>query len=295
MPDRSLRNTHSVSTFGVYAVYLLAGIVAGVVSGLFGLGGGLTIVPALALALPLQGVGQQHAMHLAIGTSLAVMCVTALYTTVLRDRHGDMNWPLFWRMLVPVLVGTGIGAVVSKYLPGGVLRILFIAFVAYMLARTLYRQRRQSEDPDTVAGGGVGVGVGVGQTVFPSLASRWASGLTTGVSGALLGAGAAIITVPFLRGAGYRMPEASAIAAGLSAAIGLGAGAGYLLGGLNEAGLPPHAIGYLYLPAFAGMAVGALVGSPAGIRISHRMDESTQFRLFVGYLAVVLVSMLLNR
>lgn len=269
----------------VFAVYLLVGIAAGVVSGLFGLGGGLTIVPALALVLPLRGVPEDHVMHLAIGTSLAVMFVTALYTTLLRHRHGDMDWPLFWRMLIPVLAGTGLGALVSKYLPGDVLRILFVGFVAFMLARALYRQRRRPGDRGAASGAAV-------PAALPSPVSRWASGVITGLSGALLGAGAAIITVPYLQGAGYRMRVASAIAAGLSAAIGLGAGVGYLLGGLGVTDLPPYAIGYLYLPAFAGMALGALVGSPAGIRISHRLAESTQFRLFAGYLAVVLVSML---
>jgi uncharacterized membrane protein YfcA len=78
------------------AVYLLAGVAAGFVSGLFGLGGGLTIVPALAFAPPREGVASRYVMHLAINTSLVVMVVTAL--TVLRHRRGDLDWPLFGRL-----------------------------------------------------------------------------------------------------------------------------------------------------------------------------------------------------
>ncbi|MCX2930712.1 sulfite exporter TauE/SafE family protein [Mycobacterium sp. CVI_P3] len=270
----------------IYLVYLLAGIVAGLVSGLFGLGGGLTIVPALAVALPLQGVAQEHVMHLAIGTSLAAMFFTALYTTFLRSRHGDMIWPLFWHMLPPVVLGTALGAFAGGLLPGPVLRVFFVGFVAYMLARALrrhYRQSRSSGASDKTAAG----------PVMPSRPSRLISGFTTGVTGALLGAGAAIITVPYLQAAGYRIQNASAIAAGLSAVIGIGAGAGYLLGGLGAAGLPAAAIGYLYLPAFAGMTAGALLGSPLGVRISHRMAETAQFWLFLTYLAVVMLAMVL--
>jgi uncharacterized membrane protein YfcA len=91
------------------------------------------------------------------------------------------------------------------------------------------------------------------------------------------------------------MRTASAIAAALSAVIGIGAGAGYVLGGLDTAGLPSAAIGYLYLPAFAGMTAGALLGSPLGVRVSHLMTESTQFRLFLAYLVVVLAAMVVGR
>ncbi len=119
--------------------------------------------------------------------------------------------------------------------------------------------------------------------------------MVTGFTGALLGAGAAIITVPYLQSAGYRIQNASAIAAALSAVIGVGAGAGYMLGGLDATGLPVAALGYLYLPAFAGMTAGALLGSPLGVRISHRMSETTQFRLFLGYLCIVLVTMVLPK
>lgn len=228
-------------------------------------------------------------MHLAIGTSLAVMFFTAVYTTFLRSRHGDLNWQLFLPLLPPVVLGTAIGAFTGGLLPGSILRVFFMGFVAYMIVRTLRRHF------DTANNNAAKSDTTVSTPVMPSRASRFATGTITGLSGALLGAGAAIVTVPYLRAAGYRMRTASAIAAALSAVIGIGAGAGYMLGGLGAAGLPSAAIGYLYLPAFAGMTAGALLGSPLGVRISHRMTESTQFWLFLAYLVVVLGAMVVGR
>jgi uncharacterized membrane protein YfcA len=69
---------------GIVAIYLAAGVFAGLVSGLFGVGGGFTLVPALVIALTLQAMPAAHVMHLSIGTALAVMVVTALYTAWLR-------------------------------------------------------------------------------------------------------------------------------------------------------------------------------------------------------------------
>ncbi|MEX0579663.1 MAG: sulfite exporter TauE/SafE family protein [Mycobacterium sp.] len=272
----------------IYGLYLAAGVVAGLVSGMFGLGGGLTIVPSLAVALPLQGVVPEHVMHLAIGTSLAVMFFTALYTTFLRSRHGDLNWSLFWHLLPAVVLGTAIGAFAGGLLPGSILRVFFIGFVAYMLLRGLHRHYRTSNKVQAIDQSD-------SAPRMPSRVSRLASGVTTGLTGALLGAGAAIITVPYLQAAGYRIQTASATAAALSAVIGIGAGSGYVLGGLGATALPTAAIGYLYLPAFAGMTAGAFVGSPLGVRISHRMKETTQFRLFLAYLTVVLISMVLPK
>ena len=269
------------------AIYLFAGVAAGLVSGLFGLGGGLTIVPALAFALPLEGVAETYVMHLAIGTSLVVMVVTALYTTVLRHRRGDLDWRLFGRIAPRVIIGAVLGAICGDLLPGLALRIFFIGFVGYTIARAL--QRRYGS-----AGNSPNSESTQADPIAPGSASLWIYGLATGICGALLGAGAAIIIVPYLRAARYRIQIASAIAAGLSAAIGVGAGAGYVTGGLNEAGLPSATFGYLYLPAFAGLAVGALVGSPLGVKISHGVDEDIQFWLFLGYLAIVLAVMIMR-
>jgi uncharacterized membrane protein YfcA len=269
------------------AIYLVAGLAAGLVSGLFGLGGGLTIVPVLAFALPLEGVTEKYVMHLAIGTSLVVMVVTALYTTVLRHRRGDLDWALLRRIAPRVVVGAVLGAVCGDLLPGVALRVFFIGFVSYTIARALRRRYGATvrfadsegfHTPPTV----------------PDSASLWIYGLATGLCGALLGAGAAIIIVPYLRAARYPIQSASAVAAALSAVIGVGAGAGYVAGGLNETDLPAAALGYLYLPAFAGLSGGALIGSPLGVKISHGLDEDIQFWLFLGYLTIVLGVMIMR-
>jgi uncharacterized membrane protein YfcA len=65
-------------------------------------------------------------------------------------------------------------------------------------------------------------------------------------------------------------------------------------GGLNEPDLPSAAFGYLYLPAFAGLSCGALIGSLLGVKTSHSLDEDIQFWLFLGYLTIVLGVMIMR-
>jgi uncharacterized membrane protein YfcA len=267
---------------GAILLYVAAGVTAGLVSGLFGMGGGLAVVPMLVLALTLVGIGPVYLMHLALGTSLCVMVLTSIYTTALRGRSGDLDMPLLKALALPVALGAGIGSIIGDQLPGLVLRIFFISFVLYMMARLLRRavgRRSEPEKPKGASGS------------LPPTAQSWGYGLTGGVSGALLGIGVAAVMTPFLMRSGYRIQTASSIAAALAIVVGLAAGTGYIIGGLDEVGLPPLSLGYVYLPALGGLAVGALVGSPLGIRLSHRLSERVQLRLFLLYLAAVLVVM----
>lgn len=268
-------------------IYLAAGLATGIVSGLFGVGGGLTVVPALVLALPFAGVPDQLVMHMAIGTSLAVMIFAASVTTIWRHRRGDIDWPVLRRFAGLVALGGAVGAAIGDALNGVVLRWIFVGFVALTIARDVWRHwlrpGRPQQNKQTAPTGR-----------RPGRASYILHGLATGIVGALLGVGAAVVTVPFFVRRGHSIQSASALSAGLSAVIGVAAAFGYLLGGLNEPGLPDYALGYLYLPAFLGIAIGAMAGSPLGVSLSHRIPENVQRAIFVTYLCIVLSVMVIR-
>ncbi len=267
------------------AIYLVAGVFAGLVSGLFGVGGGFTLVPALVVALTLQSIPAAHIMHLSIGTSLAVMVVTAIYTAFLRHRTGDLDLRLIVCLLPFILGGALAGSQLGDALPGPVLKAIFIGYVAVTILNGLRPRRIPPKQAENTGSGSHA------QVRGPRL---WGLGSVAGLAGGLLGSGPAIVIVPYLRGVGFSMPIATATSAALSAPIGLAAGLGYIYGGFDEAGLPDLAAGYLYMPAFAGLAVGSLAGSPLGIRLSHRITDNVQYRMFLAYLTLVLVVMLLT-
>jgi uncharacterized membrane protein YfcA len=221
-------------------------------------------------------------MHLALGTSLSVMVLTSIYTTALRGRSGDLDRGLLKALGVPVAIGAGAGSLIGDLLAGLVLRVFFISFVLYMMARLVRRAMGRQLEPAKPKGA---------SGTLPPPAQSWGYGLIGGVCGALLGIGVAAIMTPFLIRRGYRIQTASALAAALAIVVGLAAGTGYIFGGLDEAGLPANSLGYVYLPALGGLVVGALAGSPLGIALSHRLSERLQLRLFLAYLAAVLVVM----
>lgn len=264
---------------GIIAIYLAAGVFSGFVSGLFGVGGAFALAPALIITLTFQGVAPVHVMHLTIATSLATQVVTAVLTTVLRYRAGDLLVPLVGRLAPFVAAGAIVGAAVGDALPGIVLQILFIGFVAISIARALVQMGRRAE---------------TGPDAHPSRArgpTVWFFAALSGASGGVLGPGPAILLAPQLRRLGFAMPVIAATSASLAGLVGVTAAGGYIVGGLDETGLPPGSLGYLYLPGFLALTLGALAGSPLGIRFSHRVADRLQAWLFIAYLSAVLAIM----
>ncbi len=263
----------------IIVIYLAAGVFSGFVSGLFGVGGAFALAPALIITLTLQGVGDTHLMHLTIATSLATQLVTAILTSVLRYRAGDLLMPMFLRIAPFVGIGAIIGATIGDVLPSDVLKIFFMYFIGFSILRTRLHR------PKTVITEGARVANLRGGTF-------WFLSIISGISGGLLGPGPAIVLAPLLRKIGFAMPIVSASSAALAGLVGATAAGGYIVGGFDEIGLPAHTLGYLYLPGFTSLAIGALVGSPLGIRFSHKVSDKLQTRLFVSYLSAVLITMI---
>ncbi len=262
-------------------VYVAPGVFAGVVAAMFGVGGGFAVAPLLLLALTVQNIGGDYTMHLTVGTTLAVIFVTAGYSAVLRWRAGDTNFRLIMRFAPLVVIGALIGAAIGDAMPGWLLKAIFIFFIALTIVRGLLRKRiidlQSGADLSGVRG-----------------AEYWLSGSLAGLLGSLMGPGPAVLIAPFLRKLRFSMATTVATSSTLAACLGLFAAGGYVVGGFGEPGLPAWSLGYIYLPAFVGLAVGGLVGAPLGVALSRRIDDHLQERLYLLYLAIVLVVMLLH-
>jgi uncharacterized membrane protein YfcA len=109
-------------------IYLGIGVIAGVLAGLLGVGGGLVIVPALAIAFTLQGIPDSVLMHLAVGTSLATLVVTSIASVRAHHQHGAVRWREFALLTPGIVFGALAGAAIAGWLPGATLRTLFGLF-----------------------------------------------------------------------------------------------------------------------------------------------------------------------
>src|SRR3546814_13074449 len=74
-------------------IFPLLGIVVGVLAGLLGVGGGLTLVGALIWPLPLHGIGHDAAMHAALASPMSRILLTAASSAYATHRRGSVTWP----------------------------------------------------------------------------------------------------------------------------------------------------------------------------------------------------------
>lgn len=266
-------------SFAALAIYLAVGAAAGVLAGLLGVGGGLIIVAALAFVLPGQGVPPAAVMHVALATSLASILATSLSSTRAHVKRGSVIWPSVWSLVPGLLAGGALGALVASHLPGGALRFGVAAFCA--LAGLQLWRGKQAPEGDA------------GATPRGGLLAL--AGIAIGALSALVGIGGGSMTVPLLVALGARPVRAVGTSAACGFAIALASAAGYVFGGHDATGLPRGSLGFVYLPAAAGIAVASVLSAPLGAALAHRLRGRHLTRLFAGFLWLMGASLLLSR
>ncbi|XZG70251.1 sulfite exporter TauE/SafE family protein [Chitinibacteraceae bacterium HSL-7] len=251
---------------------LLLGAVGGTLAGLLGVGGGIVIVPGVLAILSATGVVTPHAQHLALGTSLATIVVTGLSSARAHHARGGVDWAL-WRTIAPaVVIGTLGGAKIAAHIDGTLLAWFFVAFACVVATQML---------------------TGATPPANRTLPGAWLTrsvGLVIGLLSSWVGIGGGSLSVPFM--SWHNVPMKTAI--GTSAAIGLpiaaAGAAGYVWAGWGEA-LPAGTLGFVYLPALAGIALASWPMARFGAALAHKLPVSALKRGFALLLLVVAARM----
>lgn len=257
-------------------VFLITGALAGLLAGLFGIGGGMIIVPALVWLLPRQGVDMTVAVQLAIGTSLAVIAATSISSTLAHHRRGGVLWPLLKRCSAGLVTGAVAGAFIADLLPGEMLKKI-VGGGAILMALQMLLDRQPA--------------AGTGKPL-PGPGELTAAGGVIGLLSSLIGIGGGSITVPYLSFRGVGMREAVGTAAACGVPIAWAGAAGFMLAGHGEAGLPPWSLGYVSLAGFLGIGGASVLTAPYGAKLAHTLQPRLLKRVFALFLVLIGVRML---
>lgn len=255
---------------------LVIGGAGGFLSGLLGIGGGLIFVPALYFCLTTFGVAVGPAMHVAVGTSLALVLATGISSSFWHHKKGSIDAAIL-RGWVPFVVG---GVLAGTFFASGVdgvfLKQMF-AFVTLFIAAYVAFSREPEKEPAV-------------HRVSKKIQKTVAAGI--GVSAAMIGIGGAILSIPFMTYIGVPMRKAVGTGAALGSAAALPGMLGYMLSGLPHIQeLPPYSLGYVNLLAAAVIIPVTMLLSPMGVHVSHTLPKILLRRIFAVVLILVSIRM----
>ena len=258
------------------AAYLVLGALVGFFAGLFGIGGGLLLVPALLLVFEAQHFSAGIAMHLALGTSMATIVFTSLSSLRTHHQHGAVNWRVVRRITPGILFGTALGAVIAGAVSARGLSIFFAVFVYFSAAQMLLDLRPHASRQ------------------LPGLAGMSLMGTFTGGISSLVSIGGGALIVPFLVWCNVSLRHAIGTAAAIGFPVALGGTLGYIFTGLDQPALPHDSAGYVYLPALLWVALSSVFTAPLGAKAAHRWPLKWLRRGFACLLLILATKMLLK-
>jgi uncharacterized protein len=252
----------------------LSGLVAGTLAGLFGVGGGIVLVPVLYHAFAAVGVDESVRMHLAVGTSLATIIPTSIRSVLAHDQRGAVRWPLLKEFSAATAIGTLSGGVLTAFLSN---EALIAVFASLALLVSLYLGFGKEEWR-------------LGERVPSGVTGQFAA-FAIGFASALMGIGGGTFAVAAM--AIYAVPihEAVATSAGLGFVISVPGTLSYIAAGWGEADLPPLSLGYVSLIGLALVVPATLLSAPWGVALAHRLSRTTLRRAFAIFLAATALRM----
>ena len=264
----------SASTFAPLLALLAAGgLATGFLAGLFGIGGGGILVPVLYEVFGALGVDPSVRMHMAVGTSLAIIIPTSMKSFQAHKARGSVDITVIKRLWLPVMVGVVVGILVAKSSPSSVLKWIWIVFAIVLSSKQFFGReswRLGLDIPKSYLVEAYAVAVGFISTMMS------------------IGGGAFITMLMTL----YDRPLKQGIgtSSGFGPIIAVPGMLGFMWAGwsvMQAGGLPPGSVGFVNLIAVALVAPLSVMTAPLGARVAHGISKRTLEIAFGCFLLAV--------
>ena len=266
-----------IETFGTNQIlfFLLimsvTALFAGFFAGFFGIGGGIITVPCLFYIFGSVGVDKSFVMHLAVGTSFAIIVPTAIMSVFTHYKHQAVEFGVVKTYGTFVVVGVIIGSFFAASMQTKSL-VLFFSIVMYLLALNLLFLKDKTKI----------------KLKF-SLLQRTILGFIVGFVSSLMGIGGAIMNVPILKFVGYSINKAIGSAASIGFLISVFGCLGFLLSGILIKTNIPLSVGFINIPAFLIFIPITIFMAKIGATTVHKVKKEIIAKLF-GFFLIVIAS-----
>lgn len=265
-----------ISSFLIWLpLFLSLGAAAGFLAGLLGVGGGIVLVPGIFYILTSAGLPPDHMMHVAVGTSLAVIILTGISSARAHWKRQAVRIDILQRMWVGILCGVGIGTFAASHMNGESMKMVFALALLFLAAVMTIDPTKFSIADDV-----------------PKRPWSEAMGSLIGLLSTLMGIGGATISVPYMTLCRVIIHQAVGTASALGLIISIPAAIGFVVIGWHQPNLPPFSIGYINLPAWAMIVPSSVLAAPWGARVAHSVSVKRLRVTFAVFMVIVAVKML---
>ena len=248
-----------------------AGIVTGLLAGLFGIGGGAVIVPVLFEVFRILGIPEAVRMQLCIGTSMAIIVPTAVRSYWAHRAKGLVIPGVLRSWSLPAVVGVAVGSIAAAIAPPGVFELAFVVIAGIIAAKFLAGRKDW-----------------VFAHHLPSEPAMTVWGFLIGLASSLMGISGGSLGTMVLTLSGKPLHNAVATSAGIGVPITIAGTLGYVLAGLpHQAVLPPLSVGFVSVIGVALIAPISSYIAPFGARLAHALPRRW---LEIGFGSFLLVA-----
>lgn len=257
-----------------FAAYVAAGAFVGVLAGLLGIGGGMTLVPVMAALFAAQQFAPDHVVHMALATCMASVVFTSSSSVREHLKFKGVDFDIVKRMTPGMVIGSLLATSFSAWIPQRMLALSFAVIVFCGATQILLNKKPEAARS------------------LPSAGPLFAVGVVIGIIAGLVSAGGAFLSVPFMLWCGVPMKKTIGTGAMMGIPLAIMGTIGYAISGWNVTGLPPGTIGFVSITALVGIVCGSVFTAPIGARLAHRLPVVTLKRIFACLLYVLAAKML---
>ena len=258
----------------IFLSCLALGAVVGFLAGLFGIGGGLIIVPALVYLFSLIDVPNEYIMSMALGTSFSTIIVTAFSAAHRHHKLGNVDWQISKYFIPALMISVFIAGFIVADMPKAIMSKLFAVIVIFLALKMLFSLKKK----DSVA-----------KPITPS--STLIAGSLIGAVSSMAGIAGGAFIVPYLNGRGLEMKRAIGTSSFCGALLGFAATISFIVSGWNLPNLPEYSLGYIYLPALCGITLTSFFTSKLGANAANVLPVPTLKKAFAVLLVCIAINM----
>ncbi len=259
--------------FDEVLIFGALGILAGLLAGMFGIGGGLIIVPVLIGTFINLGFDNEIIVQLSVGTAISCIIFTGLSSANAHRKKKSIEFQQFKPVATGIIFGAFAGAFFAVQIKGLILKLSIATFLLLVGLQILFDIKITSKK------------------ISPTMTHSVFTGSIIGFLSSILGIGGGTFSVPYFRSIGLSLTSAIGTSAACGVPIAIFGTLGYIIAGVNVDILPDMSFGYIYLPALIGVSVTSIFFARYGADLAHYLSQIVLRRLMASWFLIVSIYM----